>query len=169
MIPTDWFNGPSLLDSGGRYSALPGRALIANELVDVYRNLNRPHSFSIKPRQGPHKALVSGYGRSVVICSPMLVVGEKARQRVIQEGRKNVHSYVRGNLVNIFEGDLLPAQSKACIRISYSPYYGASFFHLERDDSGRPVPESIRPVPPSLLENVALAVINGADVFLVQR
>ena len=54
MIPADWFNGPSLLDSGGRYSALPGRTLIANELVDVYRNLNRPNSFSIKPWQGAY-------------------------------------------------------------------------------------------------------------------
>jgi len=169
MSLAKWFDGPSLLDSDGLYSVSKERELRAGANIDCYRNLNRPHSFSVKSREGINKGLVIGYGRAIVIAEPSFVVGEKSRQRVILERRKNVHSYVRGKLVDIFDGDLVLNNVPAFIRASYSPYAGSSFFQLDRDDTLNPIAESIRPLPLSVLENTSLAIVNGADVFLVLR
>lgn len=167
MSLANWFDGPSLLDSDGIYRAVEQRQLRAGDAIDCYRNLNRPHSFSVKSRDGIHNGLVTGYGRSVVIAKPWLVVGEKARQRVIKERRKNVHSYVRGTLVDLFDGDLISARMAGCIRVSYSPYVSGNFYQLERDTLCRPIASSIKPVEASFLERVSLAIVNGADVYLL--
>lgn len=169
MSLTNWFDGPSLLDSDGLCCVIKARQLRAGYAVDCYRNLNRPHSFSVKSREVVHKGLVTGYARSVVIAEPLFVVGEKSRQRVILERRKNVHSYVRGNLVDMFDGDLILSGLPAYIRASYSPYAGNCFFQLDRDDASKPIAESIKPLPLSVLENTSLAIVNGSDVFLVLR
>lgn len=163
----NWFDGPSLLDSDGLCRCVVGRELRAGQAVDSYRNLNKPHCFSIKAREGAHKGLVAGYARSVVIASPSFVVGEKARLRIVREKRKNVHSYVRGVLAGMYEGDLRAEHHHRCIRVSYSPYIGPEFFTLERDDSGRPIPSSFKPVYPALLQASKYAIVNGSDVFLV--
>lgn len=167
MSLANWFDGPSLLDSDGLCHVINGRELRAGDAVDCYRNLNRPHSFSVKSRQGIFKGLVTDYGRAIVIAYPSFVVGEKSRQRVILERRKNVHSYVRGKLVDMFDGDLLLTNVPAYIRASYSPYAGNSFFQLDRDDEFKPISGSIKPLPSSVLENTSLAIVNGSDVFLL--
>lgn len=167
MSLSGWFSGPSLLDGNGLYIAGGDRLLNVGDMVDSYRNLCRPNSFSVKSRQGQFKGLVTGYGRSVVIAAPTLIVGEKARLRVVQERCKNVHSYVRGRLVGVFDGDLTSEQIKRAVRISYSPYAGPSFFQLERDTAGRPIDGSIAPIPPSVLQQAEFAVLNGSDVFLI--
>lgn len=143
MSLSTWFNGPSLLDGNGLYMAGGDRLLNAGDSVDAYRNLCRPNSFSIKSRQGQFKGLVTGYGRSIVIATPSLIVGEKARLRVVQDRCKNVHSYVRGVLVGVFDGDLTIELMNRSVRITYSPYAGPNFFRLERDEAGRPVDGSI--------------------------
>ena len=82
-----------------------GRFTKVDDQVDCYRNLNKANMFSIKARQGEFKGLVSGYARSVVIENPSFVVGEKARQRILSEQVRNVHSYVRGAFVAAFDSD----------------------------------------------------------------
>lgn len=165
-VPQNWFNGPSLLDSGGGFRSELQRYVQAGEQVDCYRNLNRANCFSVKSRQGQNKGLVTAYGRSIVVGAPKLVVGEKSRQRCIENGVRNVHCYVRGILLGIFDGDLMASKKVDCIRVSYSPFHGAEFFQLERDAQARAILESIRPFDSSSLCDTSLAILNGSDVFL---
>lgn len=162
----NWFNGPSLLDSFGGFRSDLQRNVQAGELVDCYRNLNRANCFSVRARQGEHKGLVTAYGRSIVVGAPKLVVGEKSRQRCIENGVRNVHCFVRGALLGIFDGDLMISKMVDCTRVSYSPFHGRNFFQLERDDQARPILESIRPFDASVLCDTSLAILNGSDVFL---
>lgn len=164
MVIESLFSTQELLVSG----ILPGaadRSTSVNDLVDCYRNLNRPNSFSIKQRQGCFKGLVSGYARALVIANPTFVVGEKARQRILREKVKNVHSYVRGSFITAFDSDLLPAESAKLKRVTYSPYLCGQFVELERDANGAAIQSTIKPLDPEL--KFSFAILNGRDVFLV--
>ncbi len=162
----DWFDGPSLLNGPSMFMGESLRHALAGDMVDSYRNLNRPQCFSVRARNGNFKGLVTGYGRAVVIGSPKLVVGEKSRQRCIEKGVRSVHSFVRGELLGLFDGDLLPSKIKTCIRVSYSPFLGGAFFQLERDAQSRQIPSSIRRLDDTVLSRCSMAILNGADVFL---
>ncbi len=163
---TALFSGPSLVDSCGNHSVAPAKHVAVGELVDLYRNLNRQHCFSIKSRQGPHRGLVTGYGRSIVVTKPQIVISEASRNRVVKQGVKNVHAFVRGQLQGVFDGDLVAVWQSRLLRVSYSPYVGNFFYRLERDCNGRCIASSIRQVEQSILDKATLAIVNGSDVFL---
>lgn len=163
------FNGNSLLDKCGMLSQVAGRQLRQGDAVDCYRNLNKSNCFSIKARAGQNKGLVVGYGQAIVISSPSLVIGEKSRERVLREKCRNVHTYVRGHLVDVIDGDLLMQYQANFKRISYSPFIGGHFYCLSRDEHGKSIPESMSPFDNALLEHVEFAILNGADVFLKMR
>lgn len=55
------------------------------------------------------------------------------RARVLLEQRKNVHAFVRGDLVST---DQYPATGEDWVRVTYSPYRWHTFVEA---DSGRPV------------------------------
>ena len=76
--------------------------------VFVYRNLHRD-CFSIR-----HRGRVIDHADSVVLAEATFSVGPKGRERVIREGRKNVHAGVRGELVN----ETLDLTTEVC----YNPY-----------------------------------------------
>lgn len=160
------FDGPSLL-SDGCYRTIENRCLVIGQQVDCYRNLNRKDCFSIRARQGQYRGLVAGYGRSVVIENPRFVISERSRHRVIQEGVKNVHAFVRGQLAGIYSGDLARMWQAKLMRVSYSPFVGNFFYQLERDLHGRCIKTSIAAVENSILERASFAIVNGRDVFLV--
>ena len=61
--------------------------------VDIYWNLHR-HKWSIR-----HKGKVVGHADNVVCADCKFVVGRAGRARVLREGRKNVHAFVRGRLI----------------------------------------------------------------------
>jgi hypothetical protein len=72
----------------------------AGAIVDVYRNLNRPGCwYSVR-----FAGIVVGWCRGITLGSldgpewpgVRLRVGESGRQRVLDEGRKNVHAWVSG-------------------------------------------------------------------------
>lgn len=163
------FNGDSFFDESGMVSQVEGRQLRQGDAVDCYRNLNKPNCFSIKARAGQNKGLVVGYGQAIVISNPSLVIGEKSRERVLREKCRNVHTYVRGQLVDVFNGDLLTQYQTNFKRISYSPFLGGHFYCLSRDENGKSIPESIMPFDNALLQHVELAILNGADVFLKMK
>lgn len=96
--------------------------------VYVYRNLKHgraaPPLYSIM--QG---GKVIGRAARVLLCDVTFVVREAGRQRVLREGRKCVHAFAKGSLVDsrgafgIDENDKrgLP------VRVSYDPHQGPHF------------------------------------------
>lgn len=85
--------------------------------VRVYYNLHR-HTFSIQHKT-PKGWRVRAYADEVMLKDVTFTVSEKGRQRVIREGRKNVHAYVVGTLV-----DTLP---ECEVDVTYNPYKYSSF------------------------------------------
>lgn len=91
-------------------------------VVDIYWNTQKElwSVRSVKTRKViSHKPLIC-----VRDCS--FIVSEKGRQRVIREGVKNVHAYVRGSLV--YPPRALPDHS---VWVRYNPY---EFEHFMDDD-----------------------------------
>lgn len=158
------FSTPSLA-ADGLLTDVSGRTVAEGDLVDCYRNLNRANTFSIKQRGGEFKGLVSGYARAIVVANPTFVVGQKARERVVRESVRNVHSYVRGSFVAAFDSDILAQAVGRFKRATYSPYLCDHFVELERDSEGVAVPGSISRLDES--KRYPFAILNGRDVFLL--
>ena len=100
----------------------PDYPLLKGIRVDVYYNLHKK-TFSIRC-----KGRVIAHRDRVTIKSPEYIVGEKGRQRVLNERSKNVHAFVRGILVDDktmrdHYGWLKPMPRS----VSYNPYKSASF------------------------------------------
>jgi len=96
--------------------------------VEVYYNLHK-NVFSVR-----HKGKVIAWGNSVTIENPEYVVREKGRQKVLEEGRKNVHAFVRGTLSdinNVTPINLLSRQYNPTLavprEVTYNPYKYDSF------------------------------------------
>lgn len=81
--------------------------------VRVYYNLHR-HTFSIQHYIDGKGWRVRDYADEVSLRDVTFHVSEAGRQRVIREGRKNVHAYVIGTLT-----DALPACE---VDVTYNPY-----------------------------------------------
>jgi hypothetical protein len=129
------------------------RVSCIGDKVDCYRNINKPEIFSIRQQAGENKDKVTGYSKVVLLKNPSIKLSENSRQRVLKEKRKNVHAFVRGNLLGIANA-LTPEQAEmATARISYSPYRGMHFFDRNTGES------VTGPLP-------TYAVLYGADVYL---
>jgi len=103
--------------------------------VSIYRNLHNG-LISIKSASS---GLVLGHAKSVDVARADFVVHEAGRQRVLREGQKNVHAYVKGFLLNTrgfkpykgrslgsVYGALLDTIHKVTI-VSYNPYKAPHF------------------------------------------
>jgi hypothetical protein len=66
---------------------------------------------------------VIGHANTVVIADPQFVVSAKGRDRVRAERQKNVHAFVRGELVSADEATVLVDEGK----VSYNPYKNETF------------------------------------------
>jgi len=111
--------------------------------VEVYFNLHR-RMYSVRALEGEDKGRVIDHLPECAIRNAKFVVSEAGRQRVLRDGRKNVHAYVRGELVAetrgyiSFIGSL--ARKDGPIRVvTYNPYRFDSFFDL---DTKEPVYEA---------------------------
>lgn len=62
------------------------------------------------------------------------VVRPAGRERVLREGRKNVHAFVRGSAVEVDRDGF--SDLDAPVQISYNPYKGNTFYRV---DTGEPV------------------------------
>ena len=91
--------------------------------VEVYYNLHK-NVFSVR-----HKGKVIAWGNSVTIENPEYVVREKGRQKVLEEGRKNVHAFVRGTLsdIDIFLKGISEWAKVEPREVTYNPYKYDSF------------------------------------------
>lgn len=86
-------------------------------MVRVYFNLHK-RLFSVQEKVNGSWKVVK-HVEGVVLKNARFIVSEKGRQRVLREGRKNVHGYVEGFLFD-YGGPLTT-------RIRYNPYKYDSF------------------------------------------
>lgn len=102
--------------------------------VDVYWNLHK-RCWSIR-----HKGRVIRHATYVHLQDVRFVVSEAGRQRVLREGRKNVHAFARGELVDAAKGEEFMSADRSYHRsykdVTYNPFKSASFY---RRDTGKPV------------------------------
>ena len=93
--------------------------------VEVYYNLHK-NIFSVR-----HRGRVIAWGNRVTIENPEYVVREKGRQKVLEEGRKNVHAFVRGTLsdINNFKFGKIQQRLSEPREVTYNPYKYDSFVY----------------------------------------
>ena len=90
--------------------------------VFVYYNLHRK-TWSIRAMEGPRKGLVVAHSDTVLLGDAKGKVSESGRLRVLQEGRKNVHAGIIGQLISLSRA---PIPLDSC-EITYNPYKYAGF------------------------------------------
>ena len=88
--------------------------------ADIYYNLHK-HCLSVR-----HKGLVVNHADKIALRHVKFVVSQAGRKRVLEEKRKNVHAFVRGEIREMNIYDLEPG----CV-ITYNPYKYDSFVTLD--------------------------------------
>ena len=128
------FNGESAFEDGVMVTPIKYKGEIRyrvtrqGDMVDVYRNLNRPGLFSIRQREAcKDKGKVVGYAESVILTDFKFVVGEASRQKVLREKKRSVHSFLRGRVVDGMRGQISTLAISDFLRVSYSPFVGGFF------------------------------------------
>jgi len=109
--------------------------------ADIYRNLNVPkdqeEKWSVLNRATRR---VNGIIGSALVKDVRFVVQPAGRARVVKEGRKNVHAFVRGNLMEspfrFFKDD---NPNLSMTKVSYNPYKAN---HFIREDTGEAIYEA---------------------------
>lgn len=86
--------------------------------VKVYKNLTKD-TWSI---QDYKTRKVIGYSENIRLEDAQFVVSEKTRQRVISEGKKYVHAFVVGELVDTWK------LTESYETVRYNPHMFGSFF-----------------------------------------
>ena len=91
--------------------------------VRVARNLHKK-LYSIR-----YKGKVVGYRKRILLTNVKFLVSEKGRQRVLQEGKKNVHAFAEGDWVRRGGAFGTDANGKKefPIKVKYNPYEDTSF------------------------------------------
>lgn len=114
-----------------------GRTLEVGDRVRFHRNLHNK-SWSIVALTGPFKGLVVAHADEASVWGPRFIVNEAGRQRVLREGKKNVHAFIEGS----FSGTI-PNRRLLEIRhrVAYNPYVHDSFAVFPRDNGGGQVAE----------------------------
>ena len=96
--------------------------------VDVYFNFHKK-VFSVR-----HKGRVIDYTKAIMLEGVKFVVNKAGRARVLKEGRKNVHAFVRG----IIHEPCVSIADYKSTTVSYNPYRSGNF----TDKDGEPVYET---------------------------
>jgi hypothetical protein len=91
--------------------------------VEVYFNLHK-HLFSVRQCSTGRVIL---HADKVHIRDPKFVVRKSGRERVLREGKKNVHAFVRGEITHFddFDPDYL-----GYTLVSYNPYRFDTFVNV---------------------------------------
>jgi hypothetical protein len=97
--------------------------------VEVYWNLHRD-LFSVRALSGPDKGRVVTHTRLIDLGDVTFVVQPAGRARVLAEGRKNVHAFVRGTVLCSLDG-----VNADYSEVTYNPYKTDSF--VARKDGTR--------------------------------
>ena len=91
-----------------------------DQKIRIYRNLNNG-TMSIQQKIDKSWK-VTGHVTACVVKDVRFVISESGRQRVIRDGRKNVHAYGEGILLGEADDDIYAPYS-----LAYNPYTDASF------------------------------------------
>ncbi|QXN74117.1 hypothetical protein SEA_MICULUCIGAS_88 [Mycobacterium Phage MiculUcigas] len=94
--------------------------------VFVYWNLHRG-MWSVKALEGPDKGRVIARHQHVVLRNVIGKVSEAGRQRVLREGRKNVHAGLVGELV---QGEAVTL-AKDARTVTYNPRKYETFVYAD--------------------------------------
>lgn len=102
--------------------------------VAVYRNLKKKGV--VYSLLDTRSGLVVGYSEDVLLEDVKFSVSQKGRARVLREGRKNVHAYVRGTIVIADSGvdevaKAIGEQAGPWQKARYNPYVYTSFVRAE--------------------------------------
>ncbi|WP_197205996.1 hypothetical protein [Cytobacillus firmus] len=115
--------GESANQNGMFFTPFKDRKVVPQQMVDVYRNLHTNNGYSIRCSKS---GLVLSHCSTVMLRNARFIVSESGRQKTIQEKRKRVHAYVRGELVGINE--LVPDDF---LQVHYNPYHTPLFILAE--------------------------------------
>ena len=88
--------------------------------VEIYYNLHRS-CWSVAALEGPHKGLVIGYCQSALVAGARFTVSLAGNARVIREGRKNVHAFVRGRLLAVSGWEGRHIEEAPCDALEVAP------------------------------------------------
>ncbi|AOZ61321.1 hypothetical protein SEA_DARTHPHADER_81 [Mycobacterium phage DarthPhader] len=96
--------------------------------VFVYKNLHQSRKngqpwYSIQALEGDFKGRVIHRSGNVLLANAKGVVRKAGRERVLREGRKNVHAGMVGELISILPRDFVGTE------ITYNPYKYETFVH----------------------------------------
>ncbi|ALF02233.1 hypothetical protein SEA_LADYBIRD_92 [Mycobacterium phage LadyBird] len=94
--------------------------------VFVYWNLHRG-MWSVKALEGPDKGRVIARHQHVVLRNVIGKVSEAGRQRVLREGRKNVHAGLVGELV---QGEAVNLPDR---KVTYNPRKYSTFVYADTE------------------------------------
>lgn len=89
--------------------------------VEVYKNLHK-NCWSVRDNKTRR---VIGHVRHIHLTDTTLVVRPSGRDRVLREGVKNVHAFIKGTIVTVNES--LPDSWGYSTEITYNPYMYDSF------------------------------------------
>lgn len=92
--------------------------------VFVYYNLHRK-LWSIRALEGPMRGRVVAHRGALLLRGVTPKVSQAGRERVIREGRKNVHA----GLVGIWDDNVPWVHGGPCSTITYNPYRYTGFVH----------------------------------------
>lgn len=93
--------------------------------VFVYFNLHK-RTWSIRALEGPRKGLVIGHSDTVLLRNAQGKVSQAGRERVLREGRKNVHAGIVGTLVHTGREGFFPG-----LEVTYNPYKFETFVYKD--------------------------------------
>ncbi|AFL47892.1 hypothetical protein FLUX_84 [Mycobacterium phage Flux] len=94
--------------------------------VFVYFNLHK-HMWSVKALEGPDKGRVITRSHYVILRNVTGKVSEAGRQRVLREGKKNVHAGLVGELV---QGEAVDLDVNARL-VTYNPRKYSTFVYAD--------------------------------------
>ena len=92
--------------------------------VEVYWNI-RKKEYSMRALTGPGKGRVIRRGRGFTLGDCELVVQQGGRKRVLRDGKKNVHAFIRGTWTPHTTDRVFPGSwwhNKISSRVRYNPY-----------------------------------------------
>lgn len=112
--------------------------------VDVYRNVNKKGvTYSIR-----QDGYVVAHADEVILLNAEFIVKEAGRKRVKKTGRKNVHAWVRGDIVKT---RVAPDRSRLRAKVVYNPRRNDSFVL-----KGNKL----------IIKTAPLVILNGEGVFV---
>lgn len=100
--------------------AFKNRNINFSDKVQIYRNLNGDSMSKYSIRQ---RGLVVAHCHTVEVIDAEFFVSQAGRGRVLASGKKNVHAWVSGKIINPAKKPPSPLHI-----LSYNPYFCGSFF-----------------------------------------